>query len=558
MPGTVKLTTADARAWRANRAQWVSPDGYVIRALTDEEEKALFPIVENAKRVRRSGRATATAQYKVADPKSGQTIIKQEQFEVQIEIHQTGRDPQNFLLDVFVGGNRYVKGREILTKRILAKHGECILQAPNGKKICNIRDPRKNRPSFAESQRSAPAPEHCHCRTFKDNEYAGVRHHIACQWNEKAPPHERATTLDMRPETTLLDRPEPVLGLDFSPPTVKPVYGQTPPPVQQGSVWATPPPLPPGVTRGVTPTAPVVTSPEEEALSPADCKNDCRGVQAGGKGWAWPSGRAPEPNQHHPLCQFDGAWRRHLAGGRRMVLYDMDRHTEIRDATPDEVTKAELEAQRSGLNAVTIAGRTYAVVQSGTTPQVRERAKGMAGMRLPGPRVSPPQASLKPTPGVQVVGLPPRQPASSAPPPALHTATREELEAQLALLRAREASELPGVHEAAVDTGPVEVPAPSPPSDFSYGMAEPLRDERGLVGLQQKTDMIEPGPVDLGGGEPEFIDPLLAGEPEPEIDELDEEALGDLVVDDEAIASAGSGTVIVETEGFTSAEHVGI
>src|SRR5882672_1580610 len=181
MPRTVKLTSADARAWRENNAQWVSPKGFVLRAVTPEEEKAVFPALEQVKRFKQSGVCSVEAEYKTADAASGAIRVQKVPMEVVVRVIKTGRDANSFLYNLFVNGNQYVKGREVLRSRILEKHGECILQGPNGKQLTVLRDPRVNRPTFAESQRSAPSPERCHSRGFKDNPDVG-RHHIACEW----------------------------------------------------------------------------------------------------------------------------------------------------------------------------------------------------------------------------------------------------------------------------------------------------------------------------------------------------------------------------------------
>ncbi len=359
MPITVKLSSADARAWRSNQAQWVSPDGYVLRPVTPEEEKAIFPAVERVKAVGRSGRVSVEAEYRIQDETTGTISLKKVPMEVMFRVTQTGREKQNFLIDVFVNGNRYVKGREIMEKRYLEKYGnDCILQGQNGKRIKVLRDPNVRRPGFAESQRTSPSPQNCHCRGFKDNPDMG-RHHMACEWNTRAPTHERALpTAAAQLPVSVLDSSAPLLSLSFqSDPMQAPVYARPQQPV------------------GVTSTRSPVASLEEELKSPKECDNDCRGFQAGTEGWRWPAGRRAEPNQHHPMCKLEPAWRRHVTAEKRMMLFDLDRRVEVREATSDEIAQGEIEQQRSGITAVKVGSQMYALVEAGKglTPKVLER-----------------------------------------------------------------------------------------------------------------------------------------------------------------------------------------
>src|SRR6187551_3998217 len=71
MPVTVKLSTAEHRAWRVNKAQWVSPQGIVLRAVTAEEEKSLFPAVERTKAMGKTQSYPLVVVYRTEDPESG-------------------------------------------------------------------------------------------------------------------------------------------------------------------------------------------------------------------------------------------------------------------------------------------------------------------------------------------------------------------------------------------------------------------------------------------------------------------------------------------------------
>lgn len=598
MPVTVKLTTTDARAWRANKPQWVSAEGEVLRAVTPEEEKAMFPAIQRAKAMGQDGMAHVEAEYRVANGIDGQISIQKMPIELVFRVTRTGREQKDFLLDVFWGGNRYVQGREIIEKRILAKFGECSLKSPNGKTIKVIRDPNINRPTFAESQRSAPAPERCSCHGFKDNPDP-TRHHIACQWNALAPPNERAIPVNIPQPPSMIAYEGPISGLAFDPRTVPSARvvqerqqaaaapaartvqaipgmpGRAPQPNPMvapvyalpqrhagvsggGGVTVAQTPVPLGAEAPVTLVPPLV--------SPNECVNDCRGVLSGTAGWAWPAGKRPIEGQHHPMCEYAPAWEAATTDKKSYMLYDLESHVEIRPATTDEVAKAEVEFDRSGVMAVAIAGRYYAVVEQGGRPKVRKVARGVTtGDVLPqlARTQAPAQPALRQTPGVRTVAAPPAMPGRPAPlmapaprptpivaPPTAVPAMAapaqpaepsiEELEAMLARRRAALTASAPapsaepdmevGSEGLSADLGgdlggelggdmndeetdvptepgiapPLFVPPVPPVSE------ESLRDANGLVGHQQLTDDIPPGPVLLSEPQP-FVDPLQAG-----------------------------------------------
>lgn len=435
MKGHVKLTTAEHRAWRVNKAHWVSPKGIVLRAVTPEEEQAIFPFVERTKRTGRTETYAAKVVYKVRSAQ-GQIVQHDQPMDITVRATKTGREAQSFLLDVFVNGNRYVKGREIIEKRMLARHGECMLFQPNGKRLRVIRNPKLARPTFAESQRAAPHPDHCACRAFSDRREPG-RHHIACEWNSKSPPHEQASPLVRDVMPTLVDSPEPLDSLAFddsvqSQSRAAQSRAAQPAPDRYGGVILPPPPQPPTANpelamraRGpvsyapaaaaplspelasqhptlgaptvtISPSAPIrvdhaeVVDPrvgELDVYAPEECPRDCRGARNPENAWLWPPGRRAQRGQHHPLCPFDAPHRQSLAVGQRWVLYDIERRVEVRDAAVSEVAQSEVELQRSGARSVVISGRIYAVVAAApkqTVSTVRQRAlaRGSAAAAL--------------------------------------------------------------------------------------------------------------------------------------------------------------------------------
>jgi hypothetical protein len=571
MKGHVKLTTAEYRAWRVNKAQWVSPQGVVLRAVTPEEEQALFPVVERVKRSGRTETYPVTAIYKVRSP-AGPIVEQRQTMNVTVRATRTGRDAQSFLFDVFVGGNRYVKGREIICKRMLKRHGECVVFQPNGKRLIVVRDPKIARPTFAESQRSAPHPDHCPCRSFSDRREVG-RHHIACEWNSKAPPHEQATPFLQEVPQTFIDSPEPLETLAFDPTPVTrggvDRQGQAamrlpPAPLPQAATelpmrartaasrsMPTAVPLSPAAAaRHPTLGAPMYTAAPEvptsvdrtttpnprqgslEIFSPEQCPEDCRGLRDAAAAWAWPPGRSPTRGHHHPLCPHEGPYQQRFGQGRRWVLFDMQRRVEVRDATADEVARSEVELQRSGTRSVAVSGNIYGVVPTRSVRQTAEAIAAETRAQRPSAARTAQYETARQT-ALEDSGLP-GVPGESARTVAEPRGPADDPQSELAQLRARIA-ELeyreslgrpvgPGAvaseHDAyGYERQPPRQPAP-PPMLSPYeqqlvarpvGMpADHLRDAHGLVGHQQQGDDIPVGEVvPLTDPEP-FVDPLPA------------------------------------------------
>lgn len=512
MPRPIKLTSALQRAWRENTSQWVSPQGVVLRAVTPEEEKALFPAVQNARRVGRNGRQTVVAEYVRVD-ESNTRHVQNVTLDVQFVVTRTGNAPDAFLLDVFVAGNRYVSGREIIEKRLLAQHGECILHGVNGKRIKVIRDPNVTRPKFSEA-RTTPPPDNCVCRGWIGTEPG--RHHHTCTFNAYAPPSEKASVTVADQGVFQTDgSPIPALAFDAAPignreamptaPNAAPMPGVPGAPLHRSSA-APPPPLPDAriptstLTDGaraaaaapmadvpfVDPTERATRSAVAVPVPPSECENDCRGLRSGTTGWAWPTGRRAEKNQHHPMCKFYENWRRHAAGEKAMVLFDWDTMQPVREATADEVAQSEVAEARTGTPSVLVGDKRYAVVpRDGKIPDRKPPAR--PDVVLEGSRL----ASL----------------AKEAP-------SESDLEAERAARvqderrrKAEEAAALRARHQAAAESGLPEVPgSPSRVAESETA----LRDERGLVGDQRGDGTIEAGPAPGLG-----FSPLTASMPTP-------------------------------------------
>lgn len=336
MPKTVRLKGQQHADWRLNAAYLVTSDGLVERALEEAEEKAIFPVVQHAKKTR--GTLAQSVEVLLADG-TKRTLA------VTVIGKQTGLQADAMVFLIYVDGKRRIPAREIICAQMLAQHGECRLVGPNGKFMKLVRDTRIQRPTFEESQKSAPSPHHCACKDWGDPH--PQRHHAACPWNSKAPPHERAAAAPTEADLSGMK----VVGLQH--------------PGLSGEASVT------GLT--VTKTAvPPIASPEGPK-SPHECPNDCRGYVSKTGGWAMPKGRPPADNQHHPMCQYADAWLIKTNQEKPMWVMNMSTGERIRRATIDEVGESHIAMKRTGAPTITLSGELYAIVEEAKNEDERKR-----------------------------------------------------------------------------------------------------------------------------------------------------------------------------------------
>ena len=326
---TVRLSSAQHRAWRTNTPQWVSPAGLVIRSVTPEEESALFDGRQRIKKTKQSAVLPLSAKYKVG----GEVVTRD--FKAHFAVTHTGNTPDAFFIEVFVSGNRYMAGREVMRKQFLAAHGDCVLLGMNGKRLAFVRDPNAARPTYAESQTNIPKPAGCVCLQWHGTEPG--KHHFVCEFNARAPLDERATR-GRPPADTSPVAGQPLPSLQFEPPSL--------PGAQSASARPPPHSLPP-TPDPFEDTSPTTASHREglvEVVSPEQCPNNCRGLSDGSAGWAT-KGPPPGKDQHHPFCKYADAWRTSTSPDKPLVLFDLERQQVLRAATADEVAQAELQRQ---------------------------------------------------------------------------------------------------------------------------------------------------------------------------------------------------------------------
>lgn len=152
MPSTiVKLSSSDARAWAHNQPVWLDETGEAVRPVTRDEQHAIGKALERTRKTSQSFRmelallpatplqrrsASSLSMRRGAPTRPTTTTI--ERIECAFEVAYVGAKR---VVTVFHGKLRYATGREVLSARLLADHGECVLHGRNGKCIGVLRDP---------------------------------------------------------------------------------------------------------------------------------------------------------------------------------------------------------------------------------------------------------------------------------------------------------------------------------------------------------------------------------------------------------------------------------
>lgn len=423
MPSTVKLGSADHRAWRMNRAHWVSPAGRVVRVVEPKEEDALSLAKKRVRAVGKSG--TARIPNPTGGPNGGPSVV-------QFEIVKTGPKRDAFVIETYLEGDRYVRGRDIIIARIVAQHGECILLGTNGKRLIVARDQRRVR-ALADARTRAGGKTGGHVSEHLDDilderglDPVATGPHYAKLPGSRSIHHRRVGRHRM------VKKSSRVIADATLAPDERDLRR-----VEDGQVMH---PKEAELRDHLrTPTAEAARAQQSvrlqvRAFNPEECPNNCRGFADGTEGWSWPAAVEQRDSMHHPTCAHAGAWKRSQDPGPARVLYDLDRRRELRPATDEEVAEAENHAARYGTPAVTIGSRQYAVIEQGEfdvaeQPQTPAQAKAEARPLHPSVAVQHQRgadrqeqraASLRVAgdPGFEPQQAAPRQP----PPPAIATA----------------------------------------------------------------------------------------------------------------------------------------
>jgi hypothetical protein len=227
-----------------------------------------------------------------------------------------------------------------LTKRVFTEHGIAQIRAPSGRVLGTARQTGERIPIEQAKFRAAHhaiSPGECMCREWQKPPGKECEHHPICQhkaaWESQQlhdpdAPRERVT---VSPTAAHEPRPEPAHSTAATEPPPVPSVSAAP------GVFA-----PPASPAPSTVTVPVSTVPE-----PATCA--CHD---------WAGGN---PEQHHTLCQFRGAWERDH-GGTKLELVELETGAVVREATAEEAAASKRKEPEDGVGALDFGdGKLYYV-----------------------------------------------------------------------------------------------------------------------------------------------------------------------------------------------------
>lgn len=245
--------------------------------------------------------------------------------------------------------------RDKLLKNIADKYDvhKIFVMTPSNKFLKSLR-----KPEFASADNAAigttagavvPSPEACACKA-----YAGTKkgeHHPVCQfaaaWKQKRGTLTKVVALPTQGVTHMMAMKPRASDINR-------VMHQK---VAQGP-YAPAPKAKPAVVK------PAVPSPTE-----CVCKN-----------FAKP--KEHDETQHHFMCEFHDLWKKHVtehaqasvatttnepqqeaaSSEEQLVIFDIETKTVMRDATPEEISEARAEEERTGSPLIRIDDKIYGVI----------------------------------------------------------------------------------------------------------------------------------------------------------------------------------------------------
>lgn len=291
MAKIIRLKGFEQRRWFSASSVITLGDG-TARELTRRENDVVFQLARFVRDKRQSARAKV--------PGEASTI------EARLEkIEGSTASEVRFYVD----GSLVESVRDVMSRELLATHGECQIRMTNGKFLAAIRDPAKKRAAPGDVLRSAPRPESCICKDWGDP-HPG-RHHPICEFNLKAAPEERG----------------------------------------EGSVHGNIEIMKPGAAKALPPAPPSPIEPRTPTVLPSPSECACK---------AWNKPEGSDPAEHHPICEWHDEWKNRERGGE--VLASVASGKPVRAATADEIKAADENEQKNGSRIIDVDGESYAVV----------------------------------------------------------------------------------------------------------------------------------------------------------------------------------------------------
>lgn len=330
----IRMTPKALRAWNANASHLVDDDGDIIRKLHRDEEKVLGAVKRKSETQRKTLEQTVTL---TLDGKLKELTVK-------CVFRQLGRNREEFRIETFVDGYHLVSGRDVIAAELLSVHGECQLRHPNGTIQKVIRDPTKQRPGLEQSNQLAPHPQYCECVGW--GEPHPLVHHKHCPWNRVAPPEQQAPELTQPEAIEEVPRPRlPSLAFTRSP-------GAPTRPVRNA------PDLPaPAIVNVPNPAPrPMASSQNLDPSSPHTCSHTCTS-------WATPKNQPIPEGSHHPFCPDARAWAAKVSRETPRYVVDLMTGEVVRPAEDDEIAKASVAQQKTGVPVITLDDKPFAILR---------------------------------------------------------------------------------------------------------------------------------------------------------------------------------------------------
>jgi hypothetical protein len=312
MPSTiVKLSSSDARAWTHNQPVWLDPNGEVDRPVTREEQHAISKALERSVRIKQSFRAKLPllALNSTGRRTVSRTRAKVEELDTAFEVTYVG---EKRVVTVWNGDRRYATGREVLSARLLADHGECVLHGRNGKCIGVLRDPFINQrePQLGSRVQWSRNPTDPRRSEAERSELTRERD------------EQRVAPVRRRKRAAIVRKGKSLYAPQNCPNDCRGRRG--------GQAWK---------------LSPSATPPTDDEHHP---------LCAHAATWAATLDR-PQTTE---------------------VLYDLETSEVKRPAVPDEIAEADANEARTGLRQVSVAGRVFAVLSPEDAERAQNEARG--------------------------------------------------------------------------------------------------------------------------------------------------------------------------------------
>lgn len=342
MPKIVRMTSAEQREWGQNTPQLVNAQGIPQRAVPRNLESEAGKVLTRAQ-----AQDKGVEQNVFWENSDGKRVRSR----VVVKAKRLGANKGEVRFFTFIDGQMRVSTRDIMKARWFKRHGECQVRRPNGVFLVSVRDPKAKAPTVNGTRVgevfTVPKWDTCVCQQWGGTQPG--RHNVHCEFNSKAPPNERGYRVG--------DPPPDGAPMPEAPKELPPA------PPKDAEAEAARIKLEKAGGHVSFPNEAEKAEPEpEEVPAPEDCQ--CA---------TWPK---PDKNKHAPICCFYERWEAKNRG--RKFLVSTETNLAIREATTEEIGKADVEKTRSGFPIISINGEPCLVVDEKELPQLAPLASEAA------------------------------------------------------------------------------------------------------------------------------------------------------------------------------------